>query len=156
MSGVLCLFAEEYCACSDSTDLGQATPFPKGGCEPARPLHYANQPRVTGNADPELLLSPQRRKRALTAGLSPLELPTQQSYIGTWCHWHPCSSRLLGQSAYASHVSVSGCEFGPARFSEMSLMTRVIGAALLALRAVSYLVKLGSQLLGELSLGRYS
>ena len=53
--------------------------------------------------------SPQCRKRTLTTGLSPLELPTQQSHIGTWCHWHLCSSRLLGQSADASHISF--CEW---------------------------------------------
>ena len=45
--------------------------FPKGECEHARPQHFADQPRVTGNVDPELLLSPQCRECTLTTGLSP-------------------------------------------------------------------------------------
>ena len=83
--------------------------FPKGECDHVPPLHFADQPRVTGNVDPELLRSPLCRERTLTAGLSPLKLPTQQSYMGTWCHWHHCSSRLLGQSAYTIHISF--CEW---------------------------------------------
>ena len=39
--------------------------FPKGECEHARPQHFADQPRVTGNVDPELLLSPLCRESAL-------------------------------------------------------------------------------------------
>ena len=98
-----CVFAE------DSIDMGrlsaQATSSLRGESEHARPQHFADQPRVIGKVDPELLLSPQCRGFTLTTGLSPLEFPTQHSYVGTWCHWHLCSSRLLGQSAYATHIS---------------------------------------------------
>ena len=45
--------------------------FPEGECEHARPQHFADQPRVTGKVDPELLLSPQCREFTLTTGLSP-------------------------------------------------------------------------------------
>ena len=48
--------------------------FPKGECDDVPPLHFADQPRVTGKVDPELLLSPQCREFTLTTGLSPLEL----------------------------------------------------------------------------------
>ena len=58
-----------------------------------------------------------------------------------------CSATLL---KLAASVSLSGCEFSPVRFSGMNAMTRVIGAALLALRAFSCPVKLGSHLSGEL------
>ena len=78
-------FAEGHCAWSDSTDLGwlsaQATLFPEGECDHARPQHFADQPRVTGNVDPELLPSPLCRECTLTTGLSPLEFPTKPRSI---------------------------------------------------------------------------
>ena len=73
--------------------------FRKGECEHARPQLFADQPRATGKVDPELLLSPQCREFTLTTGLSPLEFPTQQSYIGTRCHLcraaPDCSASIL-------------------------------------------------------------
>ena len=45
--------------------------FPEGECEHARPQHFADQPRVTGKVNPELLLSPQCQEFILTTGLSP-------------------------------------------------------------------------------------
>ena len=64
---------------------------------------------VKHKVGPELLLSPRWRESTLTTGLSPLE--SLESHT-TELHWHtvslvPCSSRLLGQSAYAGHVSLS-------------------------------------------------
>ena len=59
MSGFLCLFAEGHCACSDG--FPPRPPLPEGRVwEHARPQHFADQPRVTGSVDPELLLSPLR------------------------------------------------------------------------------------------------
>ena len=63
-----------------------------------------------------------------------------------------CSACLL---TLATSVCLTGCELGPVQFSGMNLMTRVIGAALLAHRAVSCPVRLGSHPSGELCLGRY-
>ena len=113
MSGLLCLFCGRALRVFRLNRPGAAFrpghSFPEGVCEHARPQHFADQPRVTGNVDPELLLSPLCRESTLTTGLSPLE--SLESHT-TELHWHtvslvPCSSRLLGQSAYASHVSLS-------------------------------------------------
>ena len=61
MSGLLCVFAEGHCECSDSTDQGrlsdQATPSLRESVNTRAPQHSADQPRVTGKVDPELLLN---------------------------------------------------------------------------------------------------
>ena len=75
-SGLLCLFCGRALRVVTHTDLGrlsaQATLFPKGECDHAPPLHFADQPRVTGKVGHEHLLSPLCQECTLTTGLSPL------------------------------------------------------------------------------------
>ena len=85
-------------------------------------------------------------------GLSPLESLESPRNRATLAHGVTSAVQLRT----AQPVRVTGCQFGPVRFSGMNAMTRVIGAALLALRAYSCPVRLGSHLSGDLSLGRYS
>ena len=128
VSGFLCLLAEGHCAWSHSTDLGRPLSS-KGECNHVPSLHFADQPRVAGNVDPKLLLSPPCRERILTTGHSPWELLESHTTVlqkargVTGTSLAPdCSASLLTLATLAISVSLTdsefGCEFGPFDYQE--------------------------------------
>ena len=132
-------------------------PFPERECEHARPQLFADQARVTGKVDPRALAlttmpGVYSDYGTLSFGVTgvPYNRATEAHGVAGTFVAPDCSASLL---TLATPVSLTGCEFGPVRFSRTNVMTRVIGAALLALRAVSCPERLGSHLSGALLFG---